>query len=215
MMTGTHNLTLKSGGRRDAYMEQSYQKYKQLLKVNNNLEIKSTAHMFRDIGYQVWGGGKLFHGGINKKVPELPLERDFDEHAWDQYLELFWDEISPDYRFGNTGNSIANIQNGYAPAYKDNRTVPDRYLAMWATNKILNARYNQTPYFLGVGFYRPHLKWFVPQKYFDLYPLDKIIVPDTTVGSRGCSRPSRLCEKEFSFSFCKRDSRSHSNHQNK
>jgi arylsulfatase A-like enzyme len=33
------------------------------------------------------------------------------------------------------------------------------------------------PFFLAIGFTRPHLPWYVPQKYFDLYPLDKITLP--------------------------------------
>jgi len=33
------------------------------------------------------------------------------------------------------------------------------------------------PLFLAVGLYKPHLPWYVPKKYFDLYPLDRIVVP--------------------------------------
>ena len=30
---------------------------------------------------------------------------------------------------------------------------------------------------MAVGIYRPHLPWYVPQYFFDLYPEDKITIP--------------------------------------
>ena len=33
------------------------------------------------------------------------------------------------------------------------------------------------PFFLACGIYRPHLPWYVPKKYFDMYPLDSIELP--------------------------------------
>lgn len=33
------------------------------------------------------------------------------------------------------------------------------------------------PFFLACGFWRPHVRWTVPQRYYDLFPLDKIEIP--------------------------------------
>jgi arylsulfatase A-like enzyme len=33
-------------------------------------------------------------------------------------------------------------------------------------------------FFLGCGFWRPHVRWTVPQRYYDMFPLDKIEIPD-------------------------------------
>src|SRR5262249_23018679 len=33
------------------------------------------------------------------------------------------------------------------------------------------------PFFIGAGFYRPHVPWIAPAKYFDLFPLEKIQAP--------------------------------------
>ena len=33
------------------------------------------------------------------------------------------------------------------------------------------------PFFLACGFFNPHMPWYVPQKYFDLFPLEDVAVP--------------------------------------
>lgn len=33
------------------------------------------------------------------------------------------------------------------------------------------------PFFMNVGFHKPHIPWTVPQRYYDLYPLDKVHLP--------------------------------------
>ena len=33
------------------------------------------------------------------------------------------------------------------------------------------------PFFLGVGLHKPHLPWYVPQKYYDMYTLSELPLP--------------------------------------
>lgn len=49
------------------------------------------------------------------------------------------------------------------------------------TIKLLNqyAKDNK-PFFLGVGFYKPHTPFVAPKKYFDMYPKDKIKIPEVS-----------------------------------
>ena len=42
--------------------------------------------------------------------------------------------------------------------------------------RLLEA-HQREPFFLGVGFYRPHTPYVAPKKYFDLYPLESIQLP--------------------------------------
>lgn len=49
---------------------------------------------------------------------------------------------------------------------------------MVATQAIeLLEKHRTEPFFLAVGFYKPHTPFIAPKKYFDLYPLEKIDVP--------------------------------------
>ena len=52
-----------------------------------------------------------------------------------------------------------------------------------ATQAIeLLEKHRSEPFFLAVGFYKPHTPYIAPKKYFDLYPLEKIAVPEMPAG---------------------------------
>jgi iduronate 2-sulfatase len=60
---------------------------------------------------------------------------------------------------------------------EDNRDLtPDEINANWAEKRLLElaSSDNDNPFFLAVGFLRPHTPLIVPQKYFDMYPLENI-----------------------------------------
>ena len=60
---------------------------------------------------------------------------------------------------------------------ENNRDLtPDEINANWAENRLfeLADSANDEPFFMAVGFLRPHTPLIVPQKYFDMYPLDQI-----------------------------------------
>ena len=57
----------------------------------------------------------------------------------------------------------------------DRDLMTDERSAKWASEQL--AANHQKPFFMTVGFMRPHSPWVVPQKYFDLFPLDKIEFP--------------------------------------
>ena len=52
---------------------------------------------------------------------------------------------------------------------------PDHQAAVQLAGLI--DEHKDKPFFIGAGFYRPHLPWVAPKKYFDLYPLDSIKLP--------------------------------------
>lgn len=57
----------------------------------------------------------------------------------------------------------------------DRDKMPDEISADWAVN-ILNRKHDK-PFFLGVGFIRPHTPLYAPEKYFKMFPLESITLP--------------------------------------
>lgn len=57
----------------------------------------------------------------------------------------------------------------------DRDLMPDELSTKWAV-EVLGRRHDR-PFFLGVGFNRPHVPMYAPKKYFDLFPFDAVQLP--------------------------------------
>jgi len=62
----------------------------------------------------------------------------------------------------------------------DRDLLPDEKTAAWAVD-VLN-RTHDGPFFLGVGFMKPHTPLNAPQKYFDMFPPEKLDLPPLLAG---------------------------------
>jgi iduronate 2-sulfatase len=59
------------------------------------------------------------------------------------------------------------------------RTIyPDHQICDKTLADLRRLAKQDKPFFLACGFYRPHLPFVVPQKYWDLYPTDQVTLPD-------------------------------------
>lgn len=113
-------------------------------------------------GYQVLGGGKIYHG--------YPSEGRDD--TWTQWSAPF-----------PTDNAKVHDLNGlnkghfdWGPLSNRPQDMGDYKLTDWAIQTLQTASTEQ-PLFLAVGYIKPHLPWYVPQEYFDRFPLASIQLP--------------------------------------
>lgn len=53
--------------------------------------------------------------------------------------------------------------------------MPDHKIANWAIDRL--AESHDKPFLLAVGFHRPHVPWYVPKKWFDQHPLERVELP--------------------------------------
>jgi len=109
-------------------------------------------------GYQTMGCGKIFHGGFEDKA------------SWNDYFKGSYKFTAKDL----TANGIGgNMQ--WGPVNGDDDAMADTQLTDWALGKLKQK--HEQPFFLAVGYAKPHLAWHAPKKYFDMHPLDKIKLP--------------------------------------
>jgi len=115
---------------------------------------------FKANGYHVIGGGKIFHGSF----PDPP--------SWHEYFNRPPDPTPPK-------RPVNGIKAGkhfdWGPLDVPDEAMSDYKVAQWGIDYL--QKKHDKPFFLAVGFFRPHLPWYVPRKYFDRYPLDKIVLP--------------------------------------
>jgi iduronate 2-sulfatase len=126
--------------------------------------------LFKQNGYYTMSLGKIFHG--NK-----PEHNDMEA----------WDEI---YGFGATETGKKgegrNLTDGalkwcrWRAAEGDDEDQADGLMAKKAV-EFIKAEHDQ-PFFLAVGFHKPHDPFVAPKKYFDLYPLENCDPPPIPEG---------------------------------
>jgi len=117
-------------------------------------------------GYSAVGGGKIYHGGF----PDPP--------SWQSYFpsqkQNKPDDPMPPNRPVNGIPNTAHFD--WGPVDVQDPEMGDRKVAAWAAKEL--GKKHDKPFFIACGFFRPHLPWYVPRKYFDMYPPDKVTLPN-------------------------------------
>jgi len=115
---------------------------------------------FMAAGYTVHGAGKIFHGRFR------------DPQSWHVYFARP-KTMYPENRPVNGIPRTAHFDWGPIPG--SDQDMGDTHVVQFGVD-FLREKHDK-PFFLAVGLFRPHLPWYVPQKYFDRYPLDGIKLP--------------------------------------
>jgi len=116
-------------------------------------------------GYHVAGAGKIFHGAYD------------DRASWHDYRKPARAAADPNRpaRLPAPSGRAGGITWGAVDVSDDE--MEDHHSVSWTIAQLRETK-RDTPFFLACGLHKPHMPWQVPQKYFDLYPLDSVQLPN-------------------------------------
>jgi iduronate 2-sulfatase len=137
-------------------------------------------------GYYTVGIGKISHsadgyvyGYTEPKSDKLELPYSWDEMLFDPGKWVTgWNAFFA-YADGSNRQSKKGEVKPYENADVPDEGYPDGLSANLAVKKLKELAKKDKPFFLSVGFFKPHLPFTAPKKYWDLYDESKIKLTDS------------------------------------
>lgn len=152
--------------------------------------------------YITYGAGKIHHTNINKKMFQNAFQTQQRWSPFESKDVSYTEKELPSKGTTNPQHFIENGPGGKSYVLPFNQMSSERApknpkgesfdwkgfdlpdeafgdgkITSWAIEQLQNHT-TEKPFFMGLGYYRPHIPLYAPQKYFDLYPLESIQLPE-------------------------------------
>ena len=151
-------------------------------------ERDSWAQYFKKSGWHSARISKIFHMGVPPDIAKGTDGAD-DPESWDERYNSKGPEAgapgdgdtmmnNPEERkYAAGGNKLVNVS-----AEGDDLVHSDGKTAQKAVELLTKYKDMDKPWFLAVGFVRPHVPFVAPKNYFDMYPYEKMVLPPKIEG---------------------------------
>lgn len=172
---------------------------------------KTIMEMFSENGYYVMGSGKLLHNNQPKLWDEWGVNvNNYGPFAYDGKNEVGHPSVPEPFRsIGDVDGSFAPLSDvpkfskdeikgpNYGWAYSGDNDIPFKYIdennrdllpdelhANWAAKRIkeMDEAGMEQPFFMGVGILRPHTPLYAPKRFFDMFPIEELELPEILAG---------------------------------
>ncbi|XP_061542367.1 iduronate 2-sulfatase [Phycodurus eques] len=136
---------------------------------------------FKSQGYATMSVGKVFHPGIaSNHTDDYP-------YSWSipAYHPASFSFEKKKMCKGEDGHLHANLLCAVNVAEQPGGTLPDMESVDEAVRLLKTRATDGSPFFLAVGFHKPHIPFRIPQEYLRLYPIEQMtLAPDPDVPRR-------------------------------
>jgi arylsulfatase A-like enzyme len=119
----------------------------------------SLPKLFKQAGYSTASYGKVGHGWNVRS-------------DWDDRVPHRRDPVPPNAPLTPVGRG----EQDWGPTHLREGEMHDTMYADAAIRQ-LRKKHDQ-PFLIACGLFHPHMPWYVPRKYFDLFPLSEVVTPD-------------------------------------
>lgn len=168
---------------------------------DNLPDIVTLPEHFRNNGYRTARVGKVFHQGVPGDIGTDGLD---DARSWDiainpKGVERSFDPVVKS--IAPTGRERPGLGGllSWLSVPGDGSDLVDHQVADTAIEILHDfaSRQEAQPFFLAVGFYRPHTPFIAPEGNFSDYPADELELPDATMSDRDDKPVAALADRPF------------------
>ena len=137
---------------------------------------------FKNNGYFTQGIGKIYHGGFDDpkswSVPHIDAKigHSFSPEGTELLARLKREA-------GKAQGKVRGLP--YEAPQVDDDYLHDGAVAKKACTLLQENAQRDKPFFLAVGFLKPHLPFVAPKKYWDMYDPDELYTPETSKAPKG------------------------------
>ena len=182
LFENAHNQYPLCGPSRASFMTGMYTDQTKMTR--NNMYIRNSipdvitmGQRFRQQGYQSIRIGKIFHYDNPSAIGTSGTD---DPHTWDQTVNPYGRDKKEEYKINTLSPRKYGGTLSWLAAEGKDEEYTDGIVASEAVDQLDQFSKNGEPFFLAVGFYRPHTPFVAPQKYFDLYNRSSIPLAESS-----------------------------------
>lgn len=129
---------------------------------------KSLMELFRANGYNTYGAGKIHHGNMSERSIEK-----FDDLEFTESINAKLNELPDPVVDSTDGAGVKTFGKMCArPSLSPLEDHVDYNISLFGVDVL--KRKHEKPFFLALGFIKPHLPFVAPKKYFDMFPRSEI-----------------------------------------